>query len=162
MFESVELTFFRKVVLVIACVMLPGFIYGFLLLLGQDRSQFDVRGEVSRIVFLQDVEGAAHAVFVNRPGEFKKCVSERGREFCLRLLSEKIAGSLAGEFGPVPNATDGASDANQRSPNFIGHLRYVVAGVMGIVLALVCAGVGAAVVLRPNARLTGPQRPAQE
>ena len=150
MFESIELTFFKRIILVVACVILPGFIYGFLLLLGQDRSQFDVRGEVPRIVFLQDVEGAAHAVFLNRPGEFKKCVSERGREFCLRLLSEKIAGSLAREFGPIPNATDSASDANQRGPNFISHLRYVVAGLMGICIALVCAGVGAAIVLRPN------------
>lgn len=142
MFESIELTFLRKVVLLVACVLLPGFIYGVLLLLGQDRSEFDVRSKVARVVFLQDVKGPTDAVFLNRPGEFQKCVRERGREFCLRLLSEKIAGSLAGELGAVPDPTESASDSDQRSPDFIGYLRYFVAGLMGIGIALVGVVVG--------------------
>ena len=91
MLESIELTFFRKITHLVACVLLPGFIYGVLLSLGQDRPQLDVSHQVARVVILQDTDGFPNAFFLNRPGQFDQCVRERGRKFCLGLLSEKIA-----------------------------------------------------------------------
>ena len=155
MFKSIELTFFRKIALVVFCVMLPGFVYGVLLLLCQDRPQFDVRSEVARVVFLQDVEGAANAVFLNRPGQFDECVRERGSELCLRLLSEKVAASLAGDFGAEPSASkaseDGASNADPRDDKRLTHLAYAYA--IGSWIGLVIfmgGGLIALRVLRPN------------
>ena len=146
MFEPIKLSFFRQIIIVVFCVLLPGFIYGILLLFGQDRAELDVGHEVARVVFLQDMKGSADAIFLNRPGEFEDCVRERGREFCLRLLSEKIASSLAGELGSIPDAAKRANNrssrSDQSSPNFIAQLRYLTAGLIGITVALCCMWAG--------------------
>ena len=147
MFESIELTFFRKVVLLVACVLLPGFVYGVLLFLGNDRPKFDVSHQVTRVVFLQDLNGPANAFFLNRPGQFDQCVRERGRELCLRLLSEQIAGSLAGQPRSVPGAAETAGESahntDQGDPDFLAQARLLAAGFMGIAIALCCTLVGA-------------------
>ena len=146
MFESIELTFFRKITHLVACVLLPGFIYGVLLSLGQDRPQLDVSHQVARVVILQDTDGFPNAFFLNRPGQFDQCVRERGRKFCLGLLSEKIAGALPGESGAVPNATEsaghGGNSSYEGAPDGLAHWRILSAGLMGIVGALVCMAEG--------------------
>ena len=142
MIESVKLSFFRKITLVVFCVMLPGFIYGALLFIGQDRPEFDVGDEMSRVGRLQDMEGITYSVLLNRPAEFDRCVSERGSELCLRLLGEQVARGFSGESSAVPHASHSASHTNQRGPDFIRHFRILLAGAMGIAIAFVGVWVG--------------------
>ena len=141
-FESVELSFTRKLSLIVFAVLFPGFIYGGLLFLGNYRPEFDVRNKMTRIVFLEDVQGSSVSVFLDRPGQLEKCVRERGRELCLRLLGHEIARSLAGEPGAVPDTAYRSSHRDGSSPNFVSHLRVILAGIAGVLVALVGVGVG--------------------
>ena len=142
MLESVKLTFFRKLVLIVFCVMCPGFIYGTLLFIGQNRSELDVGSEMSRVVRLQDVEGVSYSVLLNRPAELEKCVSERGRELCLRLLGEQVSRGVSGQSAAVPDTAQGASYSDESGPNLIRHFRVLLAGAMGIAVAFVGVWVG--------------------
>ena len=142
MFESIELTFFRKVVLLVACVLLPGFVYGVLLLLGQDRPEPNVRYEVARVVGLENVQRLPFSGFGDAPAEFEQCVSERGRELCLRLLGEQVSRGFSGQLGAVDDAAKGAGNSDKGGPQFIGQARFLVAGFVGIAVALCCTMVG--------------------
>ena len=146
MFESVKLSFFRQVVLIVFCVLLPGFIYGALLFYGQNRSKPNVGNQMSRVVGLQDIEGVTYSVLRNGAGQFEKCVSESGREFCLSLLGEQVSSSFPGQTCSVPHtpecSSSGADDADEGSKDFIAQLRILTAGCMGLAVAFVCMFVG--------------------
>ena len=146
MFESVKHSFFRQVILVIFCVMLPGFIYGALLFFGQYSSKSYVSGQMSRVVGLQNVEGVSYSILRNWPGQFEKCVGERGRELCFSLLGQQVAGGFSGQACSIANATEspdhGARDTDESGQDFIAQARILAAGCMGMVVAFVCMFVG--------------------
>lgn len=61
MAKTIELSFFRKNVLVLFCVMLPSCLYGALLFLGNNSSQFKVCGKMNRVIILKDMQRCTFA-----------------------------------------------------------------------------------------------------
>jgi len=97
MAKTIELSFCRKLVMVFLCVMLPGFLYGVLLFLGNYSPQFQVSGKMNGVIILKDMQRPAFSSIRDLGMEFNKCVGERGRELCLCLLGEQVLRGLTGK-----------------------------------------------------------------
>lgn len=141
--KTMESALFRKFVLVFLGVLIPGFVYGWLLFLGEHCAEFQIRSEMPGVVFVEDFDSPPFASVVARLGvEFEQCVRERSGESCLALLGEQVLSGLSGQSGAQQNADQAANYPYYCFQSTQEILRGLVAGVIGIAIALSCVAFG--------------------